>query len=71
MSEDPDLDKPLYGVKPIAEVLNLKKDDGTLDLRKAYYALEAGYADADKFGRIWTSTKRRLLRNHLAVETAG
>ena len=64
---DPDLDTPLYGIRPIAEALNLKKEDGTLDLRKAYYALEKGYADADKFGRIWVSTRRRLLGKHLAA----
>jgi hypothetical protein len=54
-----DLDLPVYGVEPIAQILNL-------DLRRAYYALEKGYVDADKFGRVWTSTKRRLLRRHLA-----
>jgi hypothetical protein len=71
MPLDSDLDAPLYGAGPIAEALNLRKDDGTPDVRKAYHALERGYVDADKFGRIWTSTKRRLLGHHLAAETAG
>jgi hypothetical protein len=57
-----DLDKPGYGAKWVAEVLNLLDEDGEPDERKAYYVLEKGYADADKMGRIWTSTRRRLLK---------
>jgi hypothetical protein len=33
-----------------------------LDARKTFYALEAGYIDAEKFGTRWRSTKRRLLK---------
>jgi hypothetical protein len=57
-----DLDLPVYGAKAIAEVLNLRDENGGLDLRRTYYAAERGYIDADKFGRRWTSTPRRLLR---------
>jgi hypothetical protein len=62
---DDDLDRPIYGVREIARVLNLTDERGEPDERRAYYALEQGYADASKFGRTWTSTKRRLLRGHL------
>jgi hypothetical protein len=65
-SFDDDLDRPVYGVREIARVLNLIDDRGEPDERRAYYALEQGYADASKLGRVWTSTKRRLLAPHLA-----
>jgi hypothetical protein len=60
-----DLDVPVYGVEPIARILNLRDKNGEPDLRRAYYVLEKRYVDADKLGRVWTSTKRRLLRRHL------
>jgi hypothetical protein len=60
------LDRPVYGAPAIAEILNLLDESGKPDSRAAYYALESGHIDADKFGKIWTSTRRRLLRNHLA-----
>jgi hypothetical protein len=50
-----DLDKFIYGAENIGRVINL-------DARKTFYALEAGYIDADKFGTRWRSTKRRLLK---------
>jgi hypothetical protein len=56
-----DLDKFVYGAEAIASILNLHKD-GKPDTRRAYYACEKGYVDADKFGRIWRSTPRRLLQ---------
>ena len=71
------LDTPGYGAAWVAAVLNLRKEDGGLDIGRAYYLLEKGYVDADKIGRgrvskddegrIWTSTRRRLLKNHLAT----
>jgi hypothetical protein len=57
-----DLDKFVYGAEAIAIVLNLLDEDGKPDKRRAYYACERGYVDADKFGRIWRSTPRRLLQ---------
>jgi hypothetical protein len=65
-SFDDDLDRPIYGVREIARALNLLDDHGEPDERRAYYAAEKGYIDASKFGRTWTSTKRRLLAPHLA-----
>jgi hypothetical protein len=62
---DPFWDAPGYGAPWIADVLNLRDEDGELDIDKAYYVLEQGYVDADKMGRIWTSTRRRLLAPHL------
>jgi hypothetical protein len=60
------LDTPGYGARFIAEVLNLRDENGALDVAAAYHKLEMGYVDADKMGRIWTSTRRRLLGRHLA-----
>jgi hypothetical protein len=61
-SIDDDLDRPVYGAEAIALVLNLTDKHGNPDRRRAFYALEKGYADADKWGKIWVSTPRRLLR---------
>jgi hypothetical protein len=62
---DPYLDTPGYGARWVAEVLNLRNEKGEPDERKAYHGLENGYLDADKLGRLWTSTPRRLLGPHL------
>jgi hypothetical protein len=59
MSDD-NLDKFVYGADRIGLEANLVKDNGSVDLRKAYHALENGYIDDDKFGRIWRSTPRRI-----------
>jgi hypothetical protein len=56
-----DLDLPVWGAADIARVLNLLDEDGEPDLRRTFYFLERGYADADKRGRAWVSTRRRLL----------
>jgi hypothetical protein len=55
------LDTPGYGAAFVAAVLNLRKPNGELDLDKAYHVLAEGYVDADKIGRLWMSTPRRLL----------
>jgi hypothetical protein len=55
------LDQAVEGAEAIAHVLGLLRDDGTPNLRRTFYVLEKGYADADKRGRIWASTPRRLL----------
>lgn len=55
------LDRPIYGAKAIAEVLNLRDKNGEPDARKAFHALEMGYVSAEKMGRLWRSTPRRLL----------
>ncbi len=50
-----ELDRWIYGAENIGIVVDL-------DPRETYHALERGYLDADKFGRKWRSTKRRLLK---------
>jgi hypothetical protein len=62
---DNDLDAPVYGIESIARILNLLDENGAPDSRRAYYVLEKRYVDADKIGRVWTSTRRRLLAPHL------
>ena len=52
---DENLDKFIYGAEPIGLEANIVKEDGTVDLRATYHALEMGYIDADKFGRKWRS----------------
>jgi hypothetical protein len=56
------LDRPVTGAKAIAAVLNLRTGKkGKPDARKAFHQLQQGYLDADKVGREWRSTPRRLL----------
>jgi len=52
------LDMPLYGAEAIGRAAHLLNEDA----RKTYYVLERGYIDADKFGRQWVSTPRRIRR---------
>jgi hypothetical protein len=67
-----DLDGFVYGARAIGAEADLFVRDKNgeivlengkpkVDVRKAHYALEKGYIDADKFGpRIWRSTPRRI-----------
>jgi hypothetical protein len=52
------LDRPLYGVEAFARVLNRKPRRVYDDLEKGRLA---GYVK--KWGRVWTSTPRRLLKS--------
>jgi hypothetical protein len=63
-----DLDQYIYCVESIGRVANIVKDDGSVDVRGTYYALEKGYIDADKFGRKWRTTPRRVLRHAISGE---
>lgn len=49
------LDRPVFGATDIGRVVGLSRN-------QTYHALERGYLDADKFGRLWVSTARRLNR---------
>jgi len=49
-----DLDLPIRGASSIANFLKLP-------LPTTYYGLEKGLYDADKLGRLWVTTPRRLL----------
>ena len=53
MSDD-NLDKFVYGAERIGREANLVKDDGSVDLRKAYYALENGLYQWLSFFAAWT-----------------
>lgn len=48
------LDRPIWGVPAIAEVINRSPS-------KVYYLLEKGHLPARKIGKLWTSTPRELL----------
>jgi hypothetical protein len=49
-----DLDRPVWGAKAIAEVVNRTE-------RQTSYLLEKKLLPATKVGKLWTSTPRRLL----------
>jgi hypothetical protein len=51
---DPNLDRPIWGAKNIASVINRTE-------RQTYHLLEKGHLDAGKKGATWTSSIRRLL----------
>jgi hypothetical protein len=58
-----DLDRPLWGAEAIGLAANILDEDGNVDQRATYYALENGYIDASKAGRQYVSTERRILRS--------
>jgi hypothetical protein len=62
VSDTNDLDKPIYGAKAIGEEANLTE-------RQAFWGLEKGHIPADKMGRKWVTTRRRL-RNRFNPEQA-
>jgi hypothetical protein len=62
MTDEQDLDKPLWGAEPIGLEANILDDDGNVDIRKTYYLLEKGLLPGTKVGRQWVSTRRRLRR---------
>jgi hypothetical protein len=51
-SPHPD-DEKIRGAAAIGKELRISK-------QKAYYGLEKGYIPADKYGRLWITTRRRL-----------
>jgi hypothetical protein len=52
-ADDDYLDKPVWGAKDIGTIIN--KPTGA-----TFHLLEAGLIDADKIGKRWVSTPRRL-----------
>ena len=50
----------LYETDENGEIVLDENGKPKVDVRKTHYALEKGYIDADKFGRIWRSTPRRI-----------
>jgi hypothetical protein len=62
-----DLDQPRWGADQIGRDLGLitvgpEDKDYDKQLRRTFYMLEKGYANASKVGRAWVSTPRRLRR---------
>jgi hypothetical protein len=61
MNSDPDM--PVWGAEAIGKTAGVFAKDGvTVDLRRTYYLLEQKILDADKAGRAWVSTPRRIRR---------
>jgi hypothetical protein len=59
------LDRPIRGAKAIGQILNLT-------IPQTYHGLSKGLIDADKYGSLWESTPRRLLRRvQAATESAA
>jgi hypothetical protein len=56
------LDRLVEGAEEIAFTTGLVDKNGQPKTRRAYYLLERKILDADKHGRIWSSTPRRLLK---------
>jgi len=66
---NPDLDSPRWGAEAIGRAAGLVNEDGSVNLRAVYYALEQGNLPATKVGKKWVSTLRRL-RSVFAGEAA-
>jgi hypothetical protein len=49
-----DLDRPVWGAEAFGQIINR-------DVTHVFYMLNNGLLDADKIGRRWVSTPRRLL----------
>ena len=54
ISQSTDLDTPVWGAAAIARVINRTE-------RQAFHLLERGHLPADKVGKLWVSTPRKLL----------
>jgi len=60
MSENDDLDTPLWGAEAIGREAGIFDAHGSVDLRRTFYLLEKKLLPAMKVGRVWASTPRRL-----------
>jgi hypothetical protein len=67
---DEKLDQPIYGGIAIGREANLIDGGGEVLAAKVYRALRLGLIDADKFGRGWVSTRRRILAKHAGGRAA-
>jgi hypothetical protein len=54
------LDQPLYGAEAIGRAAHFVDDRGRVEMNRTYRALEQGYLDASKLGKVWVSTLRRI-----------
>jgi hypothetical protein len=55
-----DLDRPIWGARAIAIEAGLFDEHGEPDVVRAFYLLEKGYIPANKRGRAYVSTPRRV-----------
>jgi hypothetical protein len=55
-----DLDTPIWGARAIALAAGVVDERGEPDLRRVYYLLEEKLLPANKVGRAYASTLRRL-----------
>jgi hypothetical protein len=53
--------QPLIGADQIGRCAGFVDEDGNVDLNKTYRALSQGLLDASKLGKIWVSTRGRVL----------
>jgi hypothetical protein len=59
-SQEEDLDRLVWGARRIAEAADLVDGNGKPRVRTAYHLLENGLLPAEKVGKTWVSTPRRL-----------
>ena len=59
-ARDAHLDAPLWNVEAIGREAGLVDDNGVVNMRATFYALERGNLPATKVGRQWVTTRRRL-----------
>ena len=52
------LDQPIFGARAIAAEARLPGGE-----KQAFYMLENGILDGTKAGRLWTTTRRRILNS--------
>jgi hypothetical protein len=64
------LDRWIYGAQKIGELAGIFDEHGNVDIQRTDYALRMGYIDAEKFGRRWRSTPRRILKPATSSTTA-
>jgi hypothetical protein len=60
MTFKPDLDTPVWGARDIAITAGLVDEHGKPRVRAAFHLLKSGRLPADKVGKTYVSTPRRL-----------
>jgi hypothetical protein len=70
--KDKDDDRNIWGAREIAIAAHCYKEDGTPDVRKAFYMIEHGYLGnaVAKVGRLYVSTPRRIREAIFGEEAA-
>jgi hypothetical protein len=60
MTASDDLDRLIWGAEKIGAAAGLFLPNGSVDLDATYYKLKRGYLPAQKVGRQYVSTSRRI-----------